>query len=121
MRPVRRTTGTSITEDRLSAALGRIARGTYVPDAAQRNLGLANPSEAGRALAQARWDSQDGGRDPLAASSACTCSDGPMRATRRDRSHGSTTAPALRSESCSPRAGCLPAGPDDRSRTDRDS
>jgi hypothetical protein len=40
-RPVRRATGTDITEDRLATALDRLQRGTYLPGTAERALGFA--------------------------------------------------------------------------------
>ena len=42
-RPMRRRGGTSVTDDRLAYALGRISRGTYMPTQPQRALGFARP------------------------------------------------------------------------------
>ena len=58
-RLARRRTGTSVTEDRLSAAMARIGHGTYTPGTGQRALGFANSATdaVDRAAEQAGgWD-----------------------------------------------------------------
>lgn len=74
-RLARRGTGTSITEDRLGAALGRIGRGTYTPSTGQRALGFA--SDAASMVDAA--EQQAGGWDW----SACTCTDDGVPAMTR--------------------------------------
>ena len=66
VRLARRRTGTSVSEDRLGAALARISRGTYTATGQQRAMGFANDTAAGMVERAAE---QAGGWD----STACTC------------------------------------------------